>query len=117
MRMSRNGEWFYEESDVDMYRVRETTSRLGRGLNGKAVGPRSPQYVAPPKELPPRAPRHLNDYGPHDESTAPQTVKVNAHRRTRDLIDEPMPEKARALRRFINTKAHLEAVARRTNIG
>lgn len=117
MRMNRRGERFYEESDVDMFRVRETTSRLGRALNGKAVGPHSPGYKAPPPPPAPPAPRHLNDYGPHDESTAPQTVKVNAHRKTRDLIDEPIPERARAIRRFINTKAHLEAVARRSDIG
>ena len=115
--MNKRAEWFYEESDFDLFRVRETTSRLGRALPNKGVGPHSPGYKPPPPPMPPAAPRHFNDYGPHDESTAPQTVKVNAHRRTRDLIDEPMPEKARAIRRFINTKAHLEAVARRSDIG
>jgi len=116
MRMDKRGEWFYEESDIDMFRVRETTSRLGRALNGKAVGPRSPGYKPPAPVVPP-ARRHQNDYGPHDESTAPQTVKVNAHRKTRDLIDEPMPEKAKKIRRYVNTAAHLEALARRADIG
>lgn len=116
MRMNGRGEWMYEDDDFDLYRVRETTSRLGRGLVNRGVGPHSPGYRPPTPELPATR-RHLHDYGPHDESTAPQTVKVNAHRRTRDLIDEPMPERAKAIRRYINTQAHLQALARRTNIG
>lgn len=104
---------FYRSEDIDMDKVRKAMAEAGQRIH-KGVGPHSPQYRKP---LPPPMVRRLPDYGPHDESTAPQTVKVNAHRRTRELIDEPISEKAKAVRRFINTKAHQEALARRADIG